>query len=168
LKKGWPALIPDYAHKAETIKQVAEALERLGQYAEDKGIHVLLETHGDFSASEHVLAVIEQTSSPAVGILWDINNPYKYGEGESMEETFRRLNKHIKHTHIKDSFGRGTDEQIRLPGQGDLPVPECLSILKTNGYQGWLSFEWEKKWHPEIEEPEIALPSFIDYMKLHI
>jgi hypothetical protein len=24
--------------------------------------------------------------------------------------------------------------------------------------EGWLSVEWEKRWHPELAEPELALP----------
>ncbi|RYG31354.1 MAG: sugar phosphate isomerase/epimerase, partial [Chitinophagaceae bacterium] len=28
------------------------------------------------------------------------------------------------------------------------------------GYQGYYSFEWEKLWHPEIEEPEAALAQY--------
>jgi hypothetical protein len=28
-----------------------------------------------------------------------------------------------------------------------------------------VSFEWEKYWRPEIEEPEVALPDFVKAMK---
>lgn len=27
------------------------------------------------------------------------------------------------------------------------------------------SFEWEKRWHPEIEEPEVALPVFVQVLR---
>ncbi|MBO7743703.1 sugar phosphate isomerase/epimerase [Paenibacillus sp. MWE-103] len=157
--------IPVGANKTAIINRVSAALELLGNYAADKGVQVLLETHGDFSASANVLAVLDRTSSPAVGVLWDVNNPYKHGRGESVEETFRQLGPFIKHTHLKDSFGRGKEEAIRLPGEGDLPLADCLSILKRNGYDGWLSFEWEKKWHPHIEEPEAALPVYIRFIQ---
>jgi len=33
-----------------------------------------------------------------------------------------------------------------------------LDVLRRGGYDGWLVAEWEKRWHPEIEEPEVALP----------
>jgi hypothetical protein len=33
-----------------------------------------------------------------------------------------------------------------------------VGLLADGGYQGWVSVEWEKRWHPEIEEPEVALP----------
>jgi len=32
-------------------------------------------------------------------------------------------------------------------------------------YDAYVSFEWEKYWHPEIEEPEVALPDFVKAMK---
>jgi hypothetical protein len=32
--------------------------------------------------------------------------------------------------------------------------------LVKMGYKGYYSFEWEKVWHPDIEEPEIAFPDF--------
>jgi sugar phosphate isomerase/epimerase len=156
--------IPDRERKKETIAQVAQGLQVLCRYAKGKNITVLLETHGDFSPSNVVAEVVRLVESEAFGVLWDINNPYKYGDGESMSHTFEVLGPHVKHTHIKDTSGRGANEQIRLAGHGDIPIKECLTILQEHNYQGWISFEWEKKWHPSIEEPEIALPQFISYL----
>jgi hypothetical protein len=34
-------------------------------------------------------------------------------------------------------------------------------LLIVGGYRGWSSVEWEKRWHPEIEEPEVALPQHL-------
>ena len=39
-----------------------------------------------------------------------------------------------------------------------MPNREIVELLLEKGYNGYLSAEWEKKWHPSIEEPEIALP----------
>jgi sugar phosphate isomerase/epimerase len=156
--------IPDQAQKAETIAMVAKGLQTLGKYAEGKGVYVLIETHGDFSDTTDLLAALKQTTSEAIGVLWDIVNPYKYGEGESMKDSYDKLSSYIKHAHIKDTLGRG-DQKITLVGEGDVPIKEAVDVLKDSGYNGWLSFEWEKKWHPDIEEPEIALPAFMQYMK---
>ena len=35
---------------------------------------------------------------------------------------------------------------------------ESLAALRRGGYDGWVAVEWEKKWHPHIPEPEVALP----------
>jgi hypothetical protein len=32
-------------------------------------------------------------------------------------------------------------------------------------YDGFVSFEWEKKWHPEIAGAEIALPHFTRWFR---
>jgi glucosamine-6-phosphate deaminase len=49
-------------------------------------------------------------------------------------------------------------------GQGDFEAESVLHQLRLFGYQGFVSFEWEKRWHPEIEEPEVALPHFLSWV----
>lgn len=48
-----------------------------------------------------------------------------------------------------------------LVGRGSFPAARVLLALQAAGGDHWVSFEWEKRWHPEIEEPEIALPHFL-------
>ena len=48
-----------------------------------------------------------------------------------------------------------------LAGAGDVSFAETLAVIEELNYDGYVSFEWEKYWHPEIEEPEVALPDFI-------
>jgi hypothetical protein len=40
----------------------------------------------------------------------------------------------------------------------------ALRFLHKSGYSGYLSFEWEKKWEPALEEPEIAFPHYVKYV----
>ncbi len=37
-------------------------------------------------------------------------------------------------------------------GEGEVPVREIIGLLAAGGYAGYLSVEWEKYWHPDIEE----------------
>jgi sugar phosphate isomerase/epimerase len=39
---------------------------------------------------------------------------------------------------------------------------DVIAVLRAMGFAGYVSFEWEKYWHPEIEEPEIALADFAE------
>jgi hypothetical protein len=41
-----------------------------------------------------------------------------------------------------------------------VPIRRQVEALARSGYRGYYSFEWEKRWHPEIEEPEIAIAQF--------
>jgi hypothetical protein len=47
-------------------------------------------------------------------------------------------------------------------------VREALIALHQIGYDGWLSVEWEKHWHPEIAEPEIALPQHVERLRAYL
>jgi len=157
--------IPDREHKNKTIRQVARGLSELAEYAKGKDVCVLIETHGDFAASDNLLEVLSIVDkSKPIGVLWDINNPYVQFK-ESIHQTYKKLAPYIKHIHLKDTKFVNGQEQLCLVGKGDLPIAEALELLKKDGYSGWISFEWEKKWHPEIEEPEIALPAFVEYIK---
>jgi len=35
-----------------------------------------------------------------------------------------------------------------------------IEALVKIGYRGFYSFEWEKRWHPDIAEPEVAIAQF--------
>jgi sugar phosphate isomerase/epimerase len=52
-----------------------------------------------------------------------------------------------------------------LLGKGELPCQATIKLLYDKGYRGYLSAEWEKKWHPEIEEPEVAMPQHAQIMR---
>ena len=51
-----------------------------------------------------------------------------------------------------------------LTGSGDFPAARVLALLKHASYERFVSVEWEKRWHPEIEDPEVALPQHLDLL----
>ena len=52
-----------------------------------------------------------------------------------------------------------------LPGKGDINITDALKAIGGDEFKGWITFKWEKIWHNELEEPEIALPYFLKYIK---
>lgn len=171
----------DEETRRQIIRQVADGLTRLGDIAGERGHGIVIETHGDFADSRVMQAAMEQVRSSAVGVLWDTHHPWRF-YGEPLAETFARLRPWVRHTHWKDSVtrpshissaeGSAAEQAARqlmsghrpadyvLFGGGEFPIVECLRLLRGAGYDGWFSYEWEKAWHPEIEDPEIALPLF--------
>ena len=127
---------------------------------------VLLETHGDFSGSDDILKVMEGVSHPNIALVWDIANMWTITK-ESPSLVYAKLKKYIRHTHIKDAKLIGDKLEYKLLGQGEVPIFEAIDILSKDNYQGYYSFEWEKLWHPEIAEPEIALADYPKAMKKH-
>ena len=45
-----------------------------------------------------------------------------------------------------------------------MPIKAQVKTLASAGYTGYYCYEWEKKWHPEIEEPEVAFPQYAKTM----
>ena len=152
--------VPEGSSREEAIGWVAEGLATLGRYAEGTGVEVLIETHGDFSRSGDLLGALRAADHPGVGVLWDVNHPFRFF-GEPVEETLRNLGGYIRHVHLKDSEAGEEGTRYRLLGEGDVPAGEAIQLLDEMGYPGWISFEWEKRWHPELEGPEVAFPQFV-------
>ena len=148
--------------QAAAVEHIAGSLRELGDYAGAKNVTVILESHGDFTTSPVLREILEKTASPHVALLWDAHNTFVEGK-EDPEVTVRLLGKYIRHTHLKDArLAKGQDNYV-LTGRGDVPVKRQVELLAGIGYSGYYSFEWEKAWHPEIEEPEIAIA---DYAKV--
>jgi sugar phosphate isomerase/epimerase len=61
---------------------------------------------------------------------------------------------------MKDSRMEGGEDHYVLTGRGGVPVKRQVELLVEAGYAGYYSFEWEKAWHPELEEPEVAIADF--------
>ena len=69
------------------------------------------------------------------------------------------MHPYIRHIHIKDYSD--TQNTLTLIGEGNVPIRQIVARLLQDGYDGYISLEWEKKWHPELPEIEPALDSFI-------
>jgi sugar phosphate isomerase/epimerase len=154
--------IPSGMGRSEAAERVAEGIKELARYGEGIGVTVLQETHGDFSDSRLIMDVFSRVQSPAAGILWDVANPSEFGE--TPQETWGRIGPLVRHVHMKDVLRRDGELVPCLPGDGIVPMRDVMRLLGEAGYQGWLSFEWEKMWHMDLEEPETAFPAFTKYI----
>lgn len=142
---------------------MAEELNAVAAEAEQAGVIVALETHDAFASSRRVARLLGKVNSPNIGVLWDGFHTYRIGE--TSEEVTRSLGKRITHYHVKDAIRTDDGWEFSLLGDGEVPVADQILQLDQLGYDGWLSVEWEKKWHPEIAEPEVALPEYIAWLK---
>ena len=132
--------------------------------ARAEGVDLLLETHDDWSRSSDVRPVMERVDAPNAGVLWDLHHPWRLGE--EMSTTWSQLGEWVRYVHLKDARTRAAHPvELCLVGEGVVPVTKGLELLRGGGYDGYLVLEWEKKWHPEIEEPEVALPAYVEYMR---
>jgi sugar phosphate isomerase/epimerase len=143
----------------ETKARVASGLRELGKYAGSRHVTVLIESHDHFTASSTLKDVLRSAGSDHVGLLWDAHHTFATSN-EDPEFTVRQLGQWIRHTHLKDSVGSGEDRKYVLTGRGTVPIQRQIESLRSIGYKGFYCFEWEKVWHPDLEEPEIAIADY--------
>jgi sugar phosphate isomerase/epimerase len=159
--------IPEGEPKEEVMKRVVGGFQQMAEHARPAGVTVLIESHGDFTHSKDLEEILTRVASPQFALLWDAHHSF-VAAGEQPADTHARLGKWIRHTHLKDSKPEGADRRYVLIGAGAVPVKEQVRVLAKAGYGGYYCLEWEKKWHPEIEEPEVAFPQYAKAIGEHL
>jgi sugar phosphate isomerase/epimerase len=149
------APVPDDPTKA----RVAAGLRELGQYAGPKSVTVIIESHDHFTSSATLKDVLKAADSEHVGLLWDAHHTFA-ASNEDPEFTVKQVGPWIRHTHLKDSVGKGEDRKYVLTGTGNVPIERQIKALQSIGYKGFYCFEWEKVWHPDLADPAIAIADF--------
>jgi sugar phosphate isomerase/epimerase len=162
----FPNAFPKDQDRNQTMDIIAKGLLELGDYAKGSNVTVLMETHGDVTKTEVLEQIMTLARHQHTGLVWDVTNMWTITK-ESPVEVYKKLKTYIRHTHIKDAKIVDGKVQYVLMGQGEVPIFEAIDALAKGGYKGYYSFEWEKLWHPEIAEPEIALADYPKVMKKH-
>ena len=75
----------------------------------------------------------------------------------------------VRHLHLADREapdGAMVDGKLRacLPGEGMVPNGRVLEVLRSKGFDEWVSFKWEKPTYPDLPDAEEALPKFVAFM----
>lgn len=130
-------------------------------------VGILLEIHGTFNTPEVLLATMEQVPFANLGFIWDIQHSDRVHKDDFLPY-YRAIAPYIKHVHIKDGLRDGNSLAHTPVGEGELPVRAIVETLLADGYGGFFSLEWEKRWIPELPPPEVVFPAYVEWMRKHI
>ena len=122
----------DDAH--ETVKYVSDAIREVCDYAATLNVTCLIEMHGDFNYYGYALEVVHLVDRPNIGILY--NCDLRDLLAGSCIDTFKRVEKYVKHIHCKDL-------------DSGYPFTELFEELYRIGYDGYLSAELRETSDPE-------------------
>lgn len=111
----------DNAH--ETVKYVSDAIREVCDYAATLNVTCLIEMHGDFNYYGYALEVVHLVDRPNIGILY--NCDLRDLLAGSCIDTFKRVEKYVKHIHCKDL-------------DSGYPFTELFEELYRIGYDGYL------------------------------
>lgn len=129
----------------------AVAARRLGtaaEYAAEHRVRILLETHDSHRTGAAVIRVLGPVGHRQAGALWDVMHTWL--GGEQPQETYAALSPYLGYVQVKDIASAEDTTPLAL-GAGVLPLAECVEVLSRHGWEGWLCWEYEKRWYPDAE-----------------
>ena len=143
--RSFDLMLPDIARNARLVTEYAQSL----------GIRTCTENHGYIAQdSDRVERLFNAVNHDNYGLLVDIGNFICVDENPVTAVS--RVAPYAIHVHAKDMLVRSTpNEACKNPtrgcnyfvgavvGEGDIPVKQCLRILKRAGYEGYVSIEYE-------------------------
>lgn len=142
---------------AKMLPTIAANARRVTEYAATKGIRTCSENHGYVAQdSDRVEALFNAVDHENYGLLIDFGN-FACADEDSAKAV-SRLAAYAVHVHAKDfriyPFGRKAGEKTFstrgcnqlagcVIGEGDIPVAQCVAIMKRAGYDDYITVEYE-------------------------
>jgi sugar phosphate isomerase/epimerase len=154
------------ADRNSTRGWIAEGIGKLAARTKGEDIEVWLETHGDFASSHETMAIIKKSARQDIGVVWDPANAFTDGE-EAPPKAIEKFGRALRHVHLRDLDSTDGEWKPVLTGEGKFALREIIAELRRVKYERFVSFEWEKKWRPELAEPELAIPHFAKWLRQH-
>lgn len=153
--------------REEVADRAARRLDAVGAYAQELGVLPALETHDSHPTGALVADVLSRVQAP-VGAVWDLMHPWRVGE--ELEETWALLRPWIVggrgSVQVKDADLPASTTPLPV-GEGSLPTAAFAELLLSAGYDGPVTLEWERAWHPEAAPLEDGCRSLRRWADAH-
>jgi L-ribulose-5-phosphate 3-epimerase len=156
-----------HASKEESEKAFLDNIGELADAAEDAGVVVALEIHGDIMASgRKTLPLLEKIGRDTVKVNYDTANVEFYS-GDKAVDDLEAIAPHLAHVHLKDTVGGKGVWNFGAIGSGSVDFARVLEILDRAGYTGPLSVELEfqgEPW-PPLEEVDASMRRSYEHLR---
>ncbi|RCX18182.1 sugar phosphate isomerase/epimerase [Fontibacillus phaseoli] len=141
----------------EDLEKIAAACRRIADHAAQYGITTSVENHGYYvQASDRVQALLHAVDRPNYKTTLDVGNFVCVDENPvtAVKSNLKYASMvHIKDFYIRPSYRNPGEGWFRssggnylrgaIAGHGDIDLPEILRAIKSSGYDGFLSIEYE-------------------------
>ena len=140
------------------LPKIAERVREITKYAEQKGIRTMSENHGLFAQdSSRVEKLVNTVNHPNYGALVDLGN--FLCADEDTNRAVGVMAPYAFHVHAKDFLVKSGMEidpgdcwfksrsgnylRATVIGHGEAHIAQSIGILKRNGYDGYVTVEFE-------------------------
>lgn len=173
----------DTKHLEARRENLIKSLRYMGDLAGEKDVVLVVENHFNTMtvSAKDSAALISDVNHPAVRILYDQAN-LTFTENEGYKEAISLQQQYVGYMHVKDlifqegkafvssdvSHPNESERNVftRIVGEGILEWPAILKMVKEYGYDGWLSLEYERRWHPDdIPDASVGMKKSIEYLR---
>ncbi len=162
----------------EALPYLIKGCKAVTEYAKTKGVRTMMENHGYFCQdSDRVEKIVTGVNDSNFGLLLDMGNFLCADENPIV--AFGKLMPYVSYVHAKDFHVKSGDNiaptdgffttrggnHLRgaVLGHGDVPVFQCLSLVKNAGYDYFITLEFEGH-----EEPRMACEWGLNTLKKYI
>ncbi len=122
--------------------RAADGLSKLGEFADQHNINVLVENHGGLSSNgKWLVGVMERVGRPNVGTLPDFGNFYDYDRYQGVAELMPFAKAVSAKSHVFDAEGN----------ESEIDYFRMMKIVLEAGYRGFVGVEWEGSKPDEYE-----------------
>ena len=124
-----PNGLPEGVSKDKTITQIAASLNEIGKFAQDFGLLVRVEVHGNKTQEiPNMKAIFDQIVEKNVKMCWNCNEQDLLPPG--LEENFNSVKKWF-----------GDTVHVREFNVGDYPYQQLFDLFARINYDGWILME---------------------------
>jgi sugar phosphate isomerase/epimerase len=132
--------------------------------AQTKNVTLNMQNHPGSLTAVEVGKLAQMVNDPRFGI--GLSPDHCADMGEEVATTADAVASLVKHLHVADRERLpGGKLKACLPGTGIIPNMQVMHTLGWHGFDGWVSFKWEKPTYPDLPDAEVALPHFVEFMK---
>ncbi|NQT17343.1 MAG: sugar phosphate isomerase/epimerase [Planctomycetes bacterium] len=130
----------------KNYRQTQEALRQAGEYAEKKGVYILIENVWATFLTEPLTMAryVDEIDRPYVQAYFDVGNVVRWGWPQHWIEVLgKRIGKiHIKEYNLKVAMREGMGKGFAFPlGEGSIDWPRVREELTKIDYRGWATAE---------------------------
>jgi L-ribulose-5-phosphate 3-epimerase len=123
-------------------------IDELANAADEAGVVVGLEIHGDIMASgAKTLPLMEKIGRDSIRVNYDTANCEFYGDVSAADD-IPSIAPYLVHVHLKDKVGGARVWDFPGPGEGHVDFAAVLEALSQGAYDGPLSVEIEFQGEP--------------------
>lgn len=149
--------IPNEGHRERVTDWAILSFQNVCDSIEGMDISIAIENHDSWSSVFSMKPIFD--ALPRTSLLWDVAHSLRSGDiPESVITTFISR---FAYLHIKDEISsKGSSYTAVLPGSGNIHIKPILEQLASTPFEGYLCFEWEKAWNPNLPSLKEALGYF--------